>query len=134
MKRWAICYVSSENNRMEEDQIQCLFSQTQTNNKANDICGILLYSQGNFFQVIEGEEKTVTNLFQKIEKDRRHRNLFKIFNREIKQDQYDEYSCEFLSKYNESEELNENYYLQYLKNLDHSSQTAVKNILKAFVD
>ena len=134
MKRWAICYVSSEDNRMEEDQIQCLFSQSQTNNKANDISGILLYSQGNFFQVIEGEEKTVTNLFQKIESDGRHHHLFKIFNREIDKDQYDEYCCDFLTKYKQSGELNENFYLQYLKNLDSSSQTAVKNILKAFVD
>ncbi|MFC6859078.1 BLUF domain-containing protein [Zunongwangia atlantica] len=134
MKRWAICYVSSENDRMEENHIEILFSQTQRNNMANDISGILLYSQGNFFQVIEGNAITIKELFKKIENDDRHRNLFRVFNREIKQDQYDDYCCDFLTKYNQSEELNENYYLQFLKNLDHSSQTAVQNILKAFVD
>ncbi len=134
MKRWAICYVSSENDRMEENHIEILFSQTQRNNTANDISGILLYSQGNFFQVIEGDAITIKELFKKIENDDRHRNLFRVFNREIKQDQYDGYCCDFLTKHNQSEELNENYYLQFLKNLDHSSQTAVQNILKAFVD
>ncbi|SFC60312.1 BLUF domain-containing protein [Zunongwangia sp. SCSIO 43204] len=134
MKRWAICYVSSASPAIEETDINEVLSWTQSWNTDHNITGFLLYSEGNFFQVLEGDELKVKDVFQKIEKDRRHRNLFKIFNREIKQDQYDEYSCEFLSKYNESEELNENYYLQYLKNLDHSSQTAVKNILKAFVD
>ncbi|MBQ0737313.1 BLUF domain-containing protein [Mesonia mobilis] len=41
--------------------------------------GLLLFSYGNFFQVIEGETAKVNNLWQKIKKDDRHKSIIKIF-------------------------------------------------------
>ncbi len=77
--RLAICYVSNSSLELSEAQIQELLSETQYLNNKNNIKGLLLFSDGNFFQVIEGETAKVNNLWQKIKKDDRHKSIIKIF-------------------------------------------------------
>ena len=133
MKRWAICYVSTASPDMEEKDIDNILSYTENWNMDHNITGILLCSEGNFFQVIEGESAIIQELFANIAKDSRHRNLIKIFNKEIKNTTFTGYEAPFLSK--QTKNLTQNIsYLEYLKYLDPASQNTVKNMLKAFVD
>ncbi|MCL6218100.1 BLUF domain-containing protein [Zunongwangia pacifica] len=133
MKRWAICYVSTASPDMEEKDIDNILSYTENWNMDHNITGILLCSEGNFFQVIEGESAIIQELFANIAKDSRHRNLIKIFNKEIKNTTFTGYEAAFLSK--QTKNLTQNIsYLEYLKYLYPASQNTVKNMLKAFVD
>ncbi|WP_019946446.1 BLUF domain-containing protein [Hymenobacter aerophilus] len=51
----------------------------RTNNSRLGITGILLYSnEGDFMQVLEGEQAQVDALFAGIELDSRHRNIIKL--------------------------------------------------------
>lgn len=52
--------------------IACLVEQCRIHNSRDGITGILLHEEGTFLQIMEGEEKAVEALFQKIERDPRH--------------------------------------------------------------
>lgn len=102
-------------------------------NNEDDITGILLFSEGNFFQVLEGKKEKVLALYEKIKLDDRHRNIIKILSREIHKEAYDGYEADSISEnaYVDPEKFQ--YYLNYIKVLDNPTQAAVKNMLKAFI-
>lgn len=73
-----LTYASTANHEWSSDELLELLKQSRTNNGAKNITGILLYSKGTFFQVLEGEETSVENLYKEIEKDPRHKNCTTI--------------------------------------------------------
>jgi hypothetical protein len=77
---YSICYVSRTNDSLTDDELERLFDYSMQHNNERNISGILLEGSGNFFQVLEGNEEAVTSLYNKIEKDERHGELFEIFN------------------------------------------------------
>ncbi|MBW1294224.1 BLUF domain-containing protein [Aquimarina litoralis] len=77
-----ISYVSTSINLSDRD-VNELLTITKLKNEELGITGILMHSEQNFFQIIEGETKTIKNLYKKIEKDIRHFNLIKIFDKPI---------------------------------------------------
>lgn len=130
--RYAISYVSTCDLNSREE-IEKLLEQTQISNLKKNISGILLFSEGNFFQVIEGEEDQIKSLFSAISSDERHHNLIKIFERPIQTDLYDGYECDFVSEETRISENKLEYYTQYLQTLDSPSQAVAKNVLRAFL-
>jgi hypothetical protein len=57
------------------EQIQKILTAAHKNNPSKEITGALLYSGGYFCQVIEGSEKNIKELFEKIDRDPRHGNV-----------------------------------------------------------
>lgn len=89
--RHAICYVSTSNNDLDKAQIESLLNFTKERNIALGIKGMLLYSGGHFFQVLEGEKDVILDVFMKIKKDSRHHGMNTIVSKDIPEDSYDEY-------------------------------------------
>jgi hypothetical protein len=52
------------------EEIDSLLSQCCKNNLEKDITAVLLYTEGNFLQVIEGPEVVMLELFELIKKIR----------------------------------------------------------------
>jgi len=69
-----LTYASTATQEWSPEDLLKLLKQARTNNGAKNITGILLYSKGTFFQVLEGEEAAVQSLYSLIEKDPRHKN------------------------------------------------------------
>ena len=92
---YTICYVSSARSGLEKERLETLFSKTEHNNTSKDITGILLYESDKFLQVLEGEKETLLNLYDKIEKDDRHQNIFVILNGRSKQRIFEDYASRF---------------------------------------
>jgi hypothetical protein len=59
-------------------ELESLLAECRRSNSAANITGILLYQNGSFFQVLEGERDTVEPLFHKIGLDKRHHHTKKI--------------------------------------------------------
>lgn len=77
--RHAISYVSSKRDYVTNEEIHKLLHQTYTYNNAHNIHGLLVYSEGSFFELIEGEKENIKNLYyDKIEKDPRHKDIIKF--------------------------------------------------------
>ncbi len=58
-------------------EITDINTQAKTNNKGKNLTGVLLYQDGCFLQLLEGNKETIHDTFKKISKDRRH-NTVKI--------------------------------------------------------
>ncbi|HEA22048.1 hypothetical protein LCGC14_0651750 [marine sediment metagenome] len=72
---YCIIYRSTTHSVLTQLQIQNLLNQAKDFNRKNQITGCLLYYHHEFVQYLEGEEKVVTALFDKIKKDIRHYNV-----------------------------------------------------------
>ena len=59
---------------MSLDDLNSIQSVAKTNNTPIDVTGSLFYNGGWFLQVLEGPPATLKSLYQKIEKDPRHKN------------------------------------------------------------
>ncbi|NMG39552.1 BLUF domain protein [Chelativorans sp. ZYF759] len=74
MSVYQLLYVSGASGAVTEAEIEQILSSSRRNNAALGVTGMLLYSDGAFIQVLEGDEKTVKALARRISHDRRHRN------------------------------------------------------------
>jgi AcrR family transcriptional regulator len=77
----AYCSVPMEN--WSERQIDDLQTRIAEKNTGNKITGFLLMQDGRFIQVLEGVDLTVSNVFEKITADPRHRSMVKLLDRPI---------------------------------------------------
>ena len=70
---FSLVYVSSAVRRFSRSDLEELLATSRDNNARAGITGMLLYKDGNFMQVLEGEEGAVRDLYDKIGDDPRHR-------------------------------------------------------------
>lgn len=68
-----LTYVSTATEDLSKSDLNELLAQCRKNNADLGITGMLLYKEGNFMQVLEGEESTVRSLYTKIARDPRHK-------------------------------------------------------------
>jgi len=73
-----LVYVSSRTPKCTEAEIQKILASCQKNNSGIGITGVLLYSNSQFVQYMEGDFKSIITLFDKIKTDDRHKNAIMI--------------------------------------------------------
>lgn len=78
---FSLVYVSSAIRPFTQPQLLQLLAQSRADNEQRDITGMLLYKNGNFMQVLEGEESAVRRVHKKISTDMRHRGLLVLLQR-----------------------------------------------------
>ena len=69
---FSLVYVSSATLPFSAEDLRDLLATCRENNAALGVTGMLLYKDGNFMQVLEGDEKAVRGLYARIEADPRH--------------------------------------------------------------
>lgn len=92
---YQIIYISSANSELSEDALLELLSASQKRNAARLITGILLHSDGNIIQVIEGPEAAAKALYEKIATDSRHRGVTLISSQSINRRDFPEFKMGF---------------------------------------
>ncbi|TDN94949.1 FAD-dependent sensor of blue light [Salegentibacter sp. 24] len=132
--RYAISYVSTVNPALSESEIQEALDFSKNWNNDNNITGILLYSQGNFFQVLEGEEELLKELFARIKADQRHHNIITIFQKSIPSVTFDGYQTDFISLDDRYNETKFDIYLTQVSLLNPAIQGSVRYILNKFTE
>lgn len=90
-----ISYISSSADPMDTNELVDLLQQCRENNAGNGVTGMLLYANGTFLQVLEGEERVIDNLMTKIRRDRRHTNIHLLQRISIQHRQYSDWSMGF---------------------------------------
>ena len=95
MNLYRVTYVSSATARMTKDDLMMLLRQCREYNSEHGITGMLLYSNGTFLQVLEGNEQQIDDLLQTINKDPRHSDVRMLERREIEQRDYGDWSMGF---------------------------------------
>jgi uncharacterized membrane protein (DUF373 family) len=80
---------------MSTQDLLALLQQSRKNNADKGVTGMLLYGNGTFLQVLEGEERAVDAIIAKIRKDPRHQNLKMLHRKTIERRQYSDWSMGF---------------------------------------
>jgi hypothetical protein len=78
-----LIYVSSRRQNCTEPEIEKILISCKKNNAALGITGVLLYSDTQFVQYLEGEYKQIIALYDKIKLDSRHKNAVLISSSQI---------------------------------------------------
>lgn len=90
-----LTYASTALKDWSAEELLALLKTCRTNNSARDITGVLIYLHRTFFQVLEGEEETVNDVFEKIQKDKRHINVTLIEKKPIDEREFPYWSMGF---------------------------------------
>jgi hypothetical protein len=69
-----LVYISARKSNCTQQEIDKILASCEKNNSSIDITGVLLYSENQFIQYIEGDYKILISLYDKIKTDNRHRN------------------------------------------------------------
>lgn len=73
---------------VEMDSLQAvaeLLAASQRNNWRDEITGALAYSDGRFFQVVEGRRDAIARLMRRVEADPRHADISVVLERPLEQ-------------------------------------------------
>lgn len=100
-----LIYLSTAVELQNQEQLLQILKTSRRNNAANHITGMLLYGEGTFVQVLEGEENVVNETYKRISADQRHFGLIKLAEGNLVQRNFPEWSMGFKSA--NPEELDE---------------------------
>lgn len=132
--RYAICYVSTAVESINTEEIQKLLKKAEENNNKNGLKGMLLYSEGNFLEVIEGEKSYVLELFNDIKNDPRHTNIIQILGKDIDHGAYDGFESDIVTDKNKYDPTIIKDYMYHLEGMDPGTQEVVRRILEVFIE
>ncbi len=79
-----LVYISQAVRKMSSEDLNTIQRNAKASNELIDVTGSLFYNGGWFLQVLEGPLATITKLYQKIEKDPRHKNSRLLYNEPAK--------------------------------------------------
>lgn len=90
-----LIYVSSAVKAMSEAELIDILKKAREKNTRLNITGMLLFKDGNFLQVLEGDEAEVTKLYETIALDPRHQGQSIIDKGKITRRQFGDWSMGF---------------------------------------
>lgn len=68
-------YLSSATRRLDNRELADLLDLSRSRNLEAGVTGMLLHHDGDFLQVLEGEDEAVARTWERIARDRRHRGI-----------------------------------------------------------
>ena len=75
-----LIYTSTATRLLKEDDLFELLDSARAQNSAEHISGILIYHEGCFFQVLEGDKEAVEHCYERICRDGRHTDFIQLAN------------------------------------------------------
>jgi hypothetical protein len=111
-----LLYASRSTNVVTKDMLDSILSKSRAHNPGAGITGILCHSGNMFLQVLEGNRREVSNLYNRIAGDSRHKDVEILHYEEVTERRYsnwtmgqvnlDKVNPSTLLKYSEKPELN----------------------------
>lgn len=130
-----LIYTSMASSGFNDAELPELLRHSRKNNSSVDVTGMLLYTDGSFFQVLEGDEPSLVTLFNTISADRRHEKVAKIIHEPIARRAFADWSMGFAEI--DAAELAEldgvNDFFQQGRSFTGLQQGRAKKLLSAFV-
>lgn len=88
-------YTSVATKKFPPTELKDLLEISRRNNIRDGITGMLLYEDGTFIQVLEGDDETVEATFERISKDPRHAKIVLIAKFELDHRSFNEWEMGF---------------------------------------
>jgi hypothetical protein len=90
-------YASAAVRAFDEDTLRELLRLARSRNSQSGVTGMLLYTEGSFFQVLEGKPESVDATFSRIIQDARHDKVTVIIREPIAHRSFEDWSMGFTS-------------------------------------
>jgi hypothetical protein len=90
-------YISTAVKPMNYDDFSALLRQCRDSNNKRGITGMLLYQNGTFMQILEGEKQVVLDLYDEILKDDRHTGVHTVLTGDIEARNFEDWSMGFFN-------------------------------------
>lgn len=127
--RYAISYVSTQKKELDPSEVVQILHETEIRNTNFGVNGLLVYSEGNFFEVIEGEKEKITTLYRSIFKDERHKSIILIFKVNVKKPLFKDEETHFISENTLYRTMEVEHFWECIKDLDAKTQNTVNKML-----
>ena len=98
-----LLYVSSTKRDFPSADLEVILAKARANNSALSVTGLLLYVDGGFLQILEGEEDVLRNLYARIAQDPRHWDAKVLLNCEAQRN-FGEWSMGFKALSNDADD------------------------------
>jgi hypothetical protein len=92
-----LIYASSSESKTDDEELRAILDGARAVNSQRDITGILLHTEGSYFQVLEGDAEAIDSLYAKIAHDKRHTNIVLIVREPIASRSFADWSMGFAS-------------------------------------
>jgi hypothetical protein len=127
-------YASKATSTFHESMIPAVLERSRANNAASGITGMLLYMEGNFFQVLEGPEAAVDAVFGRIGRDDRHGRVTRIIREPIARRDFSDWTMGFqtLEVADLGELLGENDFFDARSCVEQLNRGRARKLLEAF--
>jgi len=95
MALYYILYISAGTNWFTGAELKDLLKVSHRNNTRDGITGLLLYGDGNFIQLLEGEKTAIERTFERVSADPRHKSVTIIDSGELSARNFPKWSMGF---------------------------------------
>ncbi|MCG8591615.1 MAG: BLUF domain-containing protein [Proteobacteria bacterium] len=90
-----LIYASAATQDLSDEDLESILEAARRNNTVAQVTGMLVYHEGSFLQVLEGEREIVEALFDRIESDPRHTSAMVLLRAEVPERGFDQWSMGF---------------------------------------
>ena len=90
-------YTSAAIQPMPKSKLYKILADSRVSNKLADVTGLLVYVDGQFLQVLEGEQEVVAALLEKISKDGRHKDVKVVYKTGIERRPFNAWEMAYVS-------------------------------------
>lgn len=128
-----LTYWSRATNPMGDDELLALLRVSRRNNASRGLTGLLLYRDQCFLQVLEGPEREIVSVIEKIEADPRHHS-FRTLNREVGQRQFGAWQMGFENLDSETDQMENSNVMKLQFDPDYfgANPSAVQTLILCF--
>jgi hypothetical protein len=129
-------YASRATAQFSVQDLPELLRAARAANAARDVTGMLLYIDGNFFQVLEGEQTVVDALFEHLSHDPRHTRVTRIIHEPIFERDFGNWTMGYaqLEVRELAQELGSNDFFSAASCLDELGPGRARKLLQSFRD
>jgi hypothetical protein len=92
-----LIYRSAASAPFSERELTNLLQRARDNNAQFGLTGLLLYENGSFLQVLEGEREPLLAVYGRILKDPRHQRVTKLLEQELDKRRFGDWQMGFVS-------------------------------------
>lgn len=90
-----LVYVSTACGPLCDEDLARLLEQSRERNKRNGITGMLLFKDGRFIQLLEGQEENVQKVYCSIARDERHHSVQLLWSRYVQYREFPDWTMGF---------------------------------------
>ncbi len=129
-------YVSAAGKAFQAGQLMPLLQKARAKNTGLGLTGMLLYTEGSFFQVLEGPSASVRTLYGQILSDSRHSFVTKVVEEPIDQRDFEQWTMGFseLSRSDRTKVIGANDFFSGASCFHDLDEGRAKRVLESFRD